>query len=207
MTDSLLSQGKSGLEAMISTEDAIDTLRTRSDVRLVGIDGLPASGKSTLADRLVEEFGAEAIYLDDFVLSQEEWPEPIAPGFPFPYIRHEAFFEAVETLVATGACRYQLYDWERGALGAWKEVRLGEKRVIVEGVSALAGRLAPLYDLRIWVESDIHTTLAASLERGVGGWERQWRELFMPSVEIYLKTNPKDRADVILAGRGAQKST
>ena len=207
MTDSLLSQGKSGLEAMIGTEDVIDALRIRSDVRLVGIDGLPVSGKSTLADRLVEEFGAAVIYLDDFVLPQEEWPEPIKPDFPFPYIRHEAFFDAVETLVATGACRYQLYDWERGALGAWKEVRLGERLVVVEGVSALAGRLAPLYDLSIWVESDMHTTLAASLERGVGAWGSQWRDLFMPSVEIYMQTDPKDRADVILAGRGAQKST
>lgn len=191
---------------MIGTEDVIDTLRTRSDVRLVGIDGLPVSGKSTLADRLVEEFGAAVIYLDDFVLPQDEWPDPIKPDFPFPYIRHEAFFDAVETLVTTGACRYQLYDWERGALGAWKEVRLGEGLVVVEGVSALAGRLAPLYDLRIWVESDAETTLAASLERGVGAWDSQWRELFMPSVEIYLQTHPRDRADVIVAGRGAQKS-
>lgn len=206
MTDSLLSQGRSGREATIGTEDLLDLLRGRPDIRLVGVDGRPVSGKSTLADRLVEEFGAEVIYLDDFVLPQEQWAEPISPGFPFPYIRHDAFFAAVETLVAAGRCCYQLYDWERGALGAWKEVRLGEKRVIVEGVSALAERLVPLYDLSIWVESDIHTTLAASLERGVGGWERQWRELFVPSVEIYLKTNPKDRADVIVAGRGAQTS-
>ncbi|MGV3574573.1 MAG: uridine kinase family protein [Devosia sp.] len=189
---------------MIGTEALLDFLRDRQDIRLVGIDGLPVSGKSTLADRLIETFGAEVIYLDDFVLPQDQWPEPIAPGFPFPYIRHEAFFAAVETLVATDACRYQLYDWESGALGPWKEVRLGGRLVVVEGVSALAERIVPLYDLKVWVESDPITTLSASLARGVGAWERQWRELFMPSVEAYLQTRPKDRADLILAGRCAQ---
>ncbi|RYE53389.1 MAG: hypothetical protein EOP20_13470, partial [Hyphomicrobiales bacterium] len=189
--------------AMIDTETLLGFLRDRPDIRLVGVDGLPVSGKSTLADRLVKEFGAEIIYLDDFVLPQDEWQNSTQPGFPFPYIRHEAFFAAVETLVATGACRYQLYDWESGALGPWKEVRLGEKLVVVEGVSALAERLAPRYDLKIWVDSDPTTTLSASLARGVGAWERQWRELFMPSVEAYLQTRPKDRADIILAGRGA----
>lgn len=181
----------------------IEKLREGSDLKLIGIDGLPVAGKSSLADRLIETFGAQLIYLDDFVLPQEQWPDPIEPGFPFPYMRHEAFFEAVETLARTGACRYQLYDWESGALGPWKEIQLGNKLVIVEGVSAVAQRLAHLYDLKIWVESDAATTLKASLDRGVGAWERQWRDLFMPSVARYMETRPMERADIVVAGRGA----
>ncbi len=189
--------------AIITGDTLIERLQARANNRLIGIDGLPVSGKSTLADRLVETFGAELIYLDDFVLPQEHWPDPIEPGFPFPYMRHEAFFEAVETLARTGACRYQLYDWESGALGPWKEIELGNKLVIVEGVSALAQRLAHLYDLKIWVESDAATTLTTSLDRGVGAWERQWRHLFLPSVEHYMETRPMERADIVVAGRGA----
>lgn len=190
---------------MTGSDELLDLIRARPDLRLIGIDGLPVSGKSTLADRFAEEFGSNVISLDHFVLPQAAWPTPIRPGLPFPYIRHAAFFGSVETLARTGACRYQLYDWDRQALGSWKEVRLGEKPVVVEGVSALAARLAPLYDLKIWVESDRDTTLQASLERGVGDWEKQWRELFMPSVDIYLDTNPMERADVIIAGRGGRK--
>ncbi|WP_152662553.1 uridine kinase family protein [Devosia soli] len=188
----------------VITGDALmESLQARINTRLIGIDGLPVSGKSTLADRLIESFGAELIYFDDFVLPQEQWPDPIGPGFPFPYMRHEAFFEAVETLARSGACQYQLYDWGKGALGPWKEVPLGERPIVVEGVSALAERLAPFYDLKIWVDSDAATTLQASLERGVGDWEQQWRELFIPSVERYIQTKPADRADTIVAGRGA----
>jgi hypothetical protein len=74
---------------------------------------------------------------------------------------------------------------------------------LVEGVSALHPDLAPLYDLRVWVESDAETTLAASFERGVGSWAREWEFMFLPSVGLYLRTDPKARADVVALGRGA----
>ncbi|MNL84732.1 hypothetical protein D3C87_2127970 [compost metagenome] len=75
--------------------------------------------------------------------------------------------------------------------------------MIVEGVSALSERISALYDLRVWVESDAKTSLAAALARGVGPWEREWREFLMPSVERYLETKPQERADIVVAGRGA----
>ena len=73
---------------------------------------------------------------------------------------------------------------------------------MVEGVSALHPDLTPLCDLRIWVDSDPATTLQASLARGVGEWANEWRDLFLPSVELYAATNPRARADLIVAGRG-----
>ena len=77
-----------------------------------------------------------------------------------------------------------------------------DRLVIVEGVSALHVDLAPLYDLRIWVESDAQSTLAACAQRGMGPWAREWRELFLPSVELYLLTKPRERADIVARGRG-----
>ena len=59
------------------------------------------------------------------------------------------------------------------------------------------------FDRRVWQEA---TTLAASLARGVGDWEHEWREVFMPSVALYLETEPKRRADFIIAGRGLARS-
>lgn len=75
--------------------------------------------------------------------------------------------------------------------------------MVVEGVSSLHPDLAARYDLRLWVESDASTTLSASLARGVGDWEHEWREVFMPSVELYMQTQPRQRADHLVAGRGA----
>ena len=196
--------GESQGMRMLSGDELVELLRARPSAALIGVDGLPVSGKSTLADRLIDEFVAQAIYLDDFVLPQEKWPSLINPAFPFPYIRHEEFFSAVEALAQTGACRYQLYDWNLGSLGLWKTVTRNAGPVVVEGVSALAARLARLYDVRIWVESDASTTLEAALARGVGPWETQWRTLFMPSVDLYMATASRQPGDMIVAGRGAR---
>jgi hypothetical protein len=80
----------------------------------------------------------------------------------------------------------------------------GDGIALVEGVSTLHPDLAPLYDLRIWIESDAETTLAASLQRGVGSWAHEWEFVFLPSVELYLQTDPKARADLVACGRGGR---
>ena len=57
---------------VIDMDDAVALLHGRPQ-RLVAIDGLPVSGKSTLADRLAHELGAAIVYLDDFVRPEAEW--------------------------------------------------------------------------------------------------------------------------------------
>ena len=182
--------------------DAVLVLLRKRPRGLVAIDGLPVSGKSTLAERLENELGAVTVYLDDFVRPESEWRGVVTPVFPFPYFRYGEFLATVATLAPGEVARYRRYNWETGRLDLWREVR-PEGLVIIEGVSALHPDLAPLYDTRFWVESDAATTLEASLARGVGDWEREWRELFMPSVALYMKTEPWRRADHIVAGRGA----
>jgi uridine kinase len=188
---------------MIDFDAAVALVASRPQTRLIGIDGLSVSGKSTLADRLETELGAQVLYLDDFILPEAEWRGRIGPSFPFEYVRYAEFLAAVQMLARGETICIPLYDWSTGRVGdAHREIR-PEGMVVVEGVSALHPNLAPLYDLRLWVESDATTTLAASLARGVGDWEREWRELFLPSVALYLETEPRARADYVVAGRGA----
>lgn len=185
---------------MIDFDFTVTLLRNRGR-GLVAIDGLPVSGKSTLARRLEDQLGAVVVYLDDFVRPQAEWRGIAKPAFPFPYFRYDEFLATVSTLARGEAARYRLYDWATGRLDEWREVQ-PDGLVVIEGVSALHPELAPLYTQRFWLESDAATTLEASLTRGVGDWEREWRELFMPSVALYLQTDPRQRADHVVAGRG-----
>ena len=191
-----------GSEAMIDFDEAVALLRNTPSA-LVAIDGLPVSGKSTLAERLERELGAEVVYLDDFVRPERDWRGTAQPGFPFPYIRYDAFTDAVLALGRGQVARYRYHDWAVGQLADEERVVQPCGLVVVEGVSALSQDLAHHYDLRFWIESDAKTTLAASLARGVGDWEQEWRELFMPSVELYLATRPQRRADHLVRGRGA----
>ncbi|GHA39335.1 hypothetical protein GCM10007989_38830 [Devosia pacifica] len=182
--------------------DATEAVSTAARARLIAIDGLPVSGKSTLADRMIEAIGAEAIYLDDFVKPEAQWRGPVGPSFPFPYIRYDDSLNTVKTLHRDGSCSYFPYDWSTGrAAEKARHVTLAQP-VIIEGVSSLHPYLKPLYDTSFWVESDAKSTLRASLERGVGDWADEWRHLFMPCVEVYLQTTPSDRADYIVMGRG-----
>lgn len=192
--------------SLLSFDDAI-SLAAESGARLIAIDGLSVSGKSTLAERMVPAIGGECIFLDDFVRPEAEWRGRATRAFPFPFIRYGDFMAAVQVAARGEACRYAPYDWSTGAVSTTLREIAPTSRVIVEGVSALHPDLAPLYDLRFWVESDAATTIEASLARGVGDWEKEWRELFMPSVDIYLKTRPWDRADHRVAGRGAVATT
>ena len=188
---------------MIDFDTAVRLIGARPDTRLVAIDGLPVSGKSTLADRLEAELGATIVYLDDFVRPEAEWRGKVGPAFPFPYIRYDEFSQAVMALAQGQTARYRRYDWAAGQLADAVTEISPDGLVVVEGVSTLNPDLAPLYDLRLWVESDAATTLEASLARGVGDWEREWRDLFVPSVTLYLASDPHLRADHIVAGRGA----
>ena len=161
------------------------------------------AGKSTLAERIAAALGAEIIYLDDFIAPEAEWRPEMVPSFPFEYVRYDDFLETVKSLAEDGLCTYQSYDWETGKISdEYRIVRL-DRPVIIEGVSSLHPELVQLYDMRFWVESDAATTLQASLERGVGAWEREWRELFLPSAHLYMRTAPRERAEFLVAGRGA----
>lgn len=185
--------------------DALEALvRARPALRLVAIDGLPAAGKSTLADRLVAATGGACVQLDEFVKPEALWRWRDRPSFPFDYIRYDAFLAAVRELAAGGRCAYRPYDWASGDLAAAPRTVQVAAPVFVEGVSALHPDLAPLYDLRIWIASDAATLLQAVRERGMGGWAREWERMFLPSVELYLRTDPVARADVLVAGRGAR---
>jgi hypothetical protein len=74
---------------------------------------------------------------------------------------------------------------------------------VIEGVSALHPDLCQHYALKIFVDSDRATTDEASKVRGLGIWADPWEKMFLPSSDLYMKTRPMERADLILPGRGA----
>ena len=69
----------------------VETIRkSYSDCRLIAIDGLPCSGKTTLAAALGQSLDVNFLHFDDFLLSPSSWPGDIRPLFPFPFFRHIA---------------------------------------------------------------------------------------------------------------------
>jgi len=170
---------------------------------LIGIDGLPCSGKSTLADTLKKSLRLNSIELDDFALPESEWPPGNRPSFPFPFVRYEAFLQAIRNLATKGECSFYPFDWKTLAISDQLRTIMLSTSVVVEGVSALHPSICDLYRLRVFVESDRTSTFQAAMARGDKDWAKQWEEFFLPSTDLYMQTNPKGRADLIVAGRGA----
>jgi uridine kinase len=170
---------------------------------LIAIDGLPCSGKSMMAERLRMRLSANCIELDEFVLPERDWPAAIKPAFPFEYIRYAEFVEAVQALSRFGSCSFKPFDWNTDRISQESRTVTCEAPVIVEGVSSLNPVLTDIFDVRVFVESDRSTTLQAAMQRGVRRWERQWRDLFLPSVDLYVASEPQNRANLLVIGRGA----
>ena len=84
-------------ELIDSLNELVTYLKPQKMPWLIGIDGRPCSGKSTLTDQLIDALNAEAMFLDDFFIPQEHWPKNIKPGYPFPYFRFDEFVRGVKT--------------------------------------------------------------------------------------------------------------
>jgi uridine kinase len=155
-----------------------------------------------MAERLGQRIEVECVHLDEFVLPERDWPSKNRPAFPFEYIRYEVFLKAVETLARVGKCSFHPFDWNSLTISHRLRTVTLTKPVVIEGVSSLNPCLCPLYDLRVFVDSDRTSTLQTAIDRGVGAWETEWRELFLPSADLYMLTEPQNRADLLVAGRG-----
>lgn len=168
---------------------------------LIGIDGLPCAGKTTLAFRLAEEHGFEIMQVDEFLRPEADWLSR-RPGFPFPYLRYDEFLQAVTDLAETGECTYAPFDWDISAVSVKKRRITTARPVIVEGISALVPLLERYYGLKIFVKSDRGSILEVARARSLGLWAREWREIFLPSADMYMLTHPEKRADLVVQGRG-----
>jgi len=152
--------------------------------------------------RLVTDFGIQTVPLDDFFLPLAEWPSDISPSFPFPFYRYAAFLSAVEELAVRGSCEYLPFDWnDMRTSEKPRTVHLADGAVAVDGTSSLHPKITPLYDIRFFIESD-DAIIESILERDGTFFEKEWRTLWLPSVEVYMQTNPRIRADFLVAGRG-----
>ncbi|CAN5190018.1 hypothetical protein BH09DEP1_BH09DEP1_0590 [soil metagenome] len=110
----------------------------------------------------------------------------------------------IKTLAAGKSFPYHTYDWQIDGPSAKPTTIAPEGIIIVEGVSALNTELAPLYYKKIWVESDRESEFAAIAERENEKNLDVWKNIYIPSVDIYCSQKPWKRAHITYAGRGIQ---
>jgi uridine kinase len=157
--------------------------------RIVGVDGLGGSGKSTFVARLGLHLGGVPILRTDYFAS---WDEPLA-WYP------RLLSEALTPLAQGREARFRCYDWERRALGPW--IRIPPAPIVVlEGVSATRRSFAPFLAFRVWIDTARELRLARGVARDGEGMRVQWEAWMRDEDEYVLSEDPERSADLVVAG-------
>ena len=110
--------------------------------RVVGIDGLSGSGKSTFARRLAAELDAPVLSADDLVFGWDALAESVG-------LLAE---EVLRPLAAGRTARWRRYDWLAGQPANWVELAPPDV-LIAEGCCVGADPAGGLFSYLIWMDA------------------------------------------------------
>jgi len=176
---------------------------------LVAIDGASGSGKSTIADMIVEATGATLIHSDDFYAGQTSdaaWdartPEARAADV-IDWRRLRA--EALEPLLAGRAAVWNTFDFERPRADGTYPLKERPTRcepaalIVMEGVYSSRPELADIIDLSVLVDSPIEVRHGRLARRENDEFLRHWHERWDAAEEYYFSSvRPKSSFDLVV---------
>ena len=162
-----------------------DGMRTR----IVAIDGLGGSGKSSFARHLARALGdAPIVQTDDFASwdNPTDWWPQLLERVLVPLSRNEP-------------ARFERSHWGGDRDGGLVELEPTEF-VILEGVTASREAFAPYLTYSIWVEAPAELRLQRGLNRDGPDAIEQWKA-WMAEEDRYLeRERPDERADLVIEG-------
>ncbi|MDY6998736.1 MAG: hypothetical protein SW019_19240 [Actinomycetota bacterium] len=169
---------------------------TATDATTVLIDGRSGSGKSTLADQLQHRWPASSVVrLDD-----------IYPGWDGLAWAVEHIGTALLEPRGRGRPgRWRQWDWAAGDAADWHTVD-PHRRLIVEGVGALAGSHRRHADLGIWVHSPDDTRKERALQRDGDTFRPHWDRWAAQEEHLIARTAPRSAADYVATETGRGRS-
>ena len=162
-----------------------DGMRTR----IVAIDGLGGSGKSSFARHLARALGdAPIVQTDDFAT----WDNPV-DWWPQRLVR-----------VLVPLSRGEPARWERSHWGGDTDGELVEIEptdfLILEGVTASREAFASYLTYSIWVAAPAELRLRRGLDRDGPEALEQWRAWMTEEDEYLERERPDERADLVIPG-------
>jgi uridine kinase len=163
--------------------------------RLVCIDGLAGSGKSTLGEAvrdLAAETGSSAlVHLDDLL---DGWDG-------LPQVAETLHRDVLVPLGEGRAGHYRRYDWH---LGRFAEQRVVEPvdLLVVEGVGSGASAYASLVTTLVWVDAPAELRLTRGIARDGEALRPQWLRWTAAEDALFRRERTRERADVIVDGTG-----
>jgi uridine kinase len=177
--------------AVAVLELALGRAATLGQGRLVCVDGPAGSGKTTLA-AAVEELvpGSRVVHLDD-----------LYPGWSGLAEIGTQLADLLQPLSKGRAGHYRRYDW---LAGAYAETVVVEPvpLLVLEGVGSGASAFAQLQTVLVWVEAPHDLRMRRGLERDGDAFAPHWEQWARDEAELFARERTRDRADLVVDGRG-----
>lgn len=164
---------------------------------IIAIDGMCASGKTTLATLLSEEFGFETIHMDDFFLPFEMRSEERLSQ-PGGNIHYERFIEEVIIpLKENKDFEYRIFDCSSGEFNGKRKI-LHNNPVIIEGAYSLHPQIPDIYDLKIFLQISPEAQLERIKMRNGDQALEVFKEKWIPFENNYFDTfGIREKCDII----------
>ena len=174
----------------------IDKLLLKQSNVFIAIDGMAASGKSTLAEKLANHFNGEIIHLDDFFLQDfqktKERLAEIGGNLDYERLLEEVFLP----LKTKKEFVYNLYNCQTKTLTK-KEFKK-PKLLIFEGAYSLRDEFLSYYDLKILMLIDNELQLERIERRNKLMFE-SFKNIWIPKENEYIETfNLKEKVDIVI---------
>lgn len=174
---------------MLELDNLIEALSVRlyesQHPLLVAIDGRCASGKSTLAQKLAQAFGAPVIHMDDFYLPFSlRTPQRLQqPGGHMDWERLES--QVLQPAAQGKALEYHAYN---AHANAWKEpLQIPPQKIyIVEGTYSLLPQLEDYYGYKIFLTVDSQAQTRRLQEREGSEKLEAFLTRWIPAEEKYF---------------------
>ena len=164
---------------------------------VVAIDGRCGSGKSTMAEVLVDVFSASLVRMDDFFLPfEQKTPERLAQ--PGGNVHYERFNEEVVPHLRGGEdFAYYVFDCSVGRLNGTQAVEKNDL-IIVEGSYCQSPDVQFDYDLRIFVDIDPEKQIRR-IEKRNPDMVENFRTRWIPMEEHYFSAfGIREKADIVV---------
>ncbi len=165
---------------------------------VLAIDGRAAAGKTTLAARLEQILGVDAIHMDDFFL-----PPPLRTevrlGEPGGNLHYERVKDEILPYLSTGEeFSYGAFDCSCMAVTGRREIGASRIRV-VEGSYSHHPAFGAYADLRVFVTVSPEEQMDRILCRNGEGLAKRFREEWIPMEERYFAAfDIENKADVTM---------
>lgn len=172
--------------------DLIRTIENFNEA-IIAIDGPSASGKTTLANEIKQQFGAIIIHMDDYFLASSQRTSEIAGNIDFDRLNEEVFNNLKSPHIKSNH-----FNCKTNTL----EMRQAQKRkplVVIEGAYSMHPKINNNYDFKVFMDISEANQQSRLIKRNGKEKYLEFRDIWIPRENHYFnKLDIKKTADMLI---------